>query len=249
MTYRHLNVVAEGSVGAMTLNRPDKLNALSVDLMHEIVAASAELSVSPVRTVVVSGTGRAFSTGFDLTSLATLETSGSGVEAARLGQAMADAVADMRPVTVAALHGHVVGGGVVLAAACDLRLAAADTVFSIPEVDLGIPLAWGGIPRLVREFGPALTRELVMTCRPFSAEEAASRGFLNGVVPTGEHLAAAAALAEAVAARPALPVATTKQHVAEVMRGDFGRDDAAGLIAALADPESMAARTAYLERR
>ena len=249
MTYRHLNVVAEVSVGAMTLNRPDKLNALSVDLMHEIVAASAELSVSPVRTVVVSGTGRAFSTGFDLTSLATLETSGSGVEAARLGQAMADAVADMRPVTVAALHGHVVGGGVVLAAACDLRLAAADTVFSIPEVDLGIPLAWGGIPRLVREFGPALTRELVMTCRPFSAEEAASRGFLNGVVPTGEHLAAAAALAEAVAARPALPVATTKQHVAEVMRGDFGRDDAAGLIAALADPESMAARTAYLERR
>jgi len=249
MAYRHLNVVAEGSVGAMTLNRPDKLNALSVDLMHEIVAASAELSVSPVRTVVVSGTGRAFSTGFDLTSLATLETSGSGVEAARLGQAMADAVADMRPVTVAALHGHVVGGGVVLAAACDLRLAAADTVFSIPEVDLGIPLAWGGIPRLVREFGPALTRELVMTCRPFSAEEAASRGFLNGVVPTGEHLAAAAALAEAVAARPALPVATTKQHVAEVMRGDFGRDDAAGLIAALADPESMAARTAYLERR
>lgn len=249
MTYRHLNVVAEGSVGAMTLNRPDKLNALSVDLMHEIVAASAELSASPVRTVVVSGTGRAFSAGFDLTSLATLETSGSGVEAARLGQAMADAVADMRPVTVAALHGHVVGGGVVLAAACDLRLAAADTVFSIPEVDLGIPLAWGGIPRLVREFGPALTRELVMTCRPFSAEEAASRGFLNGVVPTGEHLAAAAALAEAVAARPALPVATTKQHVAEVMRGDFGRDDAAGLIAALADPESMAARTAYLERR
>ena len=249
MTYRHLNVVAVGSVGAMTLNRPDKLNALSVDLMHEIVAASAELSASPVRTVVVSGTGRAFSTGFDLTSLATLETSGSGVEAARLGQAMGDAVADMRPVTVAALHGHVVGGGVVLAAACDLRLAAADTVFSIPEVDLGIPLAWGGIPRLVREFGPALTRELVMTCRPFSAEEAASRGFLNGVVPTGEHLAAAAALAEAVAARPALPVATTKQHVAEVMRGDFGRDDAAGLIAALADPESMAARTAYLERR
>ena len=249
MAYRHLNVVAEGSVGAMTLNRPDKLNALSVDLMHEIVAASAELSASPVRTVVVSGTGRAFSTGFDLTSLATLETSGSGVEAARLGQAMGDAVADMRPVTVAALHGHVVGGGVVLAAACDLRLAAADTVFSIPEVDLGIPLAWGGIPRLVREFGPALTRELVMTCRPFSAEEAASRGFLNGVVPTGEHLAAAAALAEAVAARPALPVATTKQHVAEVMRGDFGRDDAAGLIAALADPESMAARTAYLERR
>ena len=64
------------------------------------------------------------------------------------------------------------GGGLVLAAACDLRIAAASARFSIPEIDLGIPLAWGGIPRLVREIGPALTKELVITCREFSPQEA-----------------------------------------------------------------------------
>src|SRR5690606_19166115 len=100
-------------------------------------------------------------------------------EAADAGRRAADALEAMRPVTVARIHGHCVGGAVVLAAACDLRVAAASTRFAIPEVDLGIPLAWGGIPRLVREIGPALTKELVMTCRPFGADEAKAAGLLN----------------------------------------------------------------------
>ena len=73
----------------------------------------------------------------------------------------------------------------VLAAVCDLRLAAETARFRIPEVELGIPLAWGGIPRLVREIGPALTKELVMTCRDFGPDEARAAGFLNRVVPGG----------------------------------------------------------------
>ena len=70
---------------------------------------------------------------------------------------MAEALTATQAVTIAAIHGHCVGGGVVLAAACDLRVVAEDVRFVIPEVDLGIPLAWGGIPRLVREIGPAAT--------------------------------------------------------------------------------------------
>ena len=85
---------------------------------------------------------------------------------------MAEAMENLSAVSVASIRGHCVGGGVVLAATCDLRIAASDARFSIPEIDLGIPLAWGGIPRLVREVGPALTKELVMTCRPFGADEA-----------------------------------------------------------------------------
>ena len=104
-------------------------------------------------------------------------------EVGDLGRIMAEAVTDMRALTVVGVHGRCVGGGVVLAAACDLRVAADDAVFSIPEVELGIPLAWAGIPRLVREIGPALTKELVLTCRPFSPAEAAAFGFVNRVVP------------------------------------------------------------------
>ena len=95
---------------------------------------------------------------------------------APIGLRMADAIEQMHAVTIARIQGYAVGGGVVLAAVCDLRVAAEDAVFFIPEVDLGLPLAWGGIPRLVREIGPALTKDLVMTCRRFSPAEATAAG-------------------------------------------------------------------------
>ena len=95
-----------------------------------------------------------FSAGFDLREFN--NPNQDGRNGAALGKQMADAIENMKAVAVAAVHGHCVGGGVVLVAACDLRVAATNTIFSIPEVDLGIPLAWGGIPRLVREIGPAM---------------------------------------------------------------------------------------------
>ena len=189
----------------------------------------------------MSGEGRAFCAGFDLNDLGTPQ------EGAELGRAMADAVAGMRAVTIAALRSHVVGGGVVLAAACDLRLAAEGTQFSIPEVDLGIPLAWGGIPLLVREIGPARTKELVMTCRPFDAEEAVRIGFINRVVRDDQLVTEAVRLAADVAAKPPMPVRLTKEHVAAVTSGE-GFDEIAGLLDALATPESQAAAEEYVRR-
>ncbi|MEY2958987.1 MAG: enoyl-CoA hydratase, partial [Actinomycetota bacterium] len=150
-------------------------------------------------------------------------------------------------------HGHCVGGGLVLAAACDLRLASDDVRFSIPEVDLGIPLAWGGIPRLVRELGPAVTKELVLTCRPFGAEEALALRFLNRVVPAGELTAAAEALAAELADKPGFSLRATKMQVNAVMDeiAGVGRNanDADSLVAALHDDESRAASRKYLQSR
>ena len=122
----------------------------------------------------------------------------------------------------------------------------------LPRLDLGIPLAWGGIPRLVREIGPALTKELVMTCRPFGAAEAQAAGFLNRVVPVAELDAAVDELAEAVAARPRFAVLATKAHTNAVTSQMVGLSrswgDAEGLAAGLRDDEGRAAREAYLER-
>ena len=179
-TFDYLEVACDGRRATLTLNRPERLNALSAAVMAEVVAAADWFDHQPdLRVVVVAGAGRAFCAGFDIDTFA--ETAGpppaGGRTAADAGRIMADALEAMAPVAVARLHGHVVGGGVVLAAACDLRVASDATIFSIPEADLGIPLAWGGIPRLVREIGPALTKELVMTCRPFDAAEAAAAGF------------------------------------------------------------------------
>jgi len=140
----------------------------------------------------------------------------------------------------------------VLAAACDLRIAADDVRFSIPEVDLGIPLAWGGIPRLVREIGPALTKELVMTCRPFDAAEAKAAGFLNRVVPADRLDDEVAALVAQLIDKSALTLTATKRHTNAVTEGMVGTarawNDADSLVNALRDPESRAVATRYLER-
>jgi len=174
-------------------------------------------------------------------------------DAADLGRRMADAVGGMRPLTIAAIHGHCVGGGVVLAAACDLRVAASSARFSIPEVDLGIPLAWGGIPRLVRELGPAITKELVLTCRPFDAQEAQALRFVNDVVPDAELEVFVEALAARLAVQPAYALELTKRHVNAVAEeagstaGAFR--DADALARALRDAESLERMGRYLEER
>ena len=139
------------------------------------------------------------------------------------GWRMARAMDEMRAVTVAKVHGWCVGGGLVLAGVCDLRVAARSARFSIPEVELGIPLAWGGIPRLVREIGPALTKELVMTCREFGPDEAKAAGFLNRVVDDDRLDATVDELVATLVRMPKLALLATKAHtnaVTESMVGD-----------------------------
>jgi enoyl-CoA hydratase/carnithine racemase len=261
MEFSEIDVKVDGPRGDITLNRPNKLNPLSTTTLNELVSAARYLDTLPgVKVVVVAGSGRAFSAGADLASFAAAggesdpaTPASSAVvarEAADAGRRMAEAIEAMRAVTVARIHGHCVGGGVVLASACDLRIAADDTRFSIPEVDLGIPLAWGGIPRLVREIGPARTKELVMTCRPFGAAEALAAGFLNRVVPASDLTATVDELAGQLAGKSSLTLTATKRHTNAVTESMVGTtrawNDADSLVTALRDPESRAAGAAYL---
>jgi len=245
---------ADEPVATLLLNRPERLNALSRELLSEIPVACRWLDeTTAIKAVVVRGAGRAFSAGFDLNDFSAMDDNLSATQSADLGRVATNALTDVRPLTVGAVHGHCVGGGLLIAAACDLRLASDDVRFSIPEVDLGIPLAWGGIPRMVREFGPAITKELVLTCRPFGADEAHSLRFLNRVVPGDELVAAADALAAELASKPTFSLHATKTHVNAIMDeiAGVGRNtsDAHTLNAALHDPESRAASAAYLESR
>lgn len=246
-----VEVTADGHRGSITLNRPGKLNPLGTETLDELAAAAGWFDARPeIKVVVVAGAGRAFSAGADLAAFA--GPNGPTRQAADAGRRMADAVEAMTAVTVARLHGHCVGGAVVLAAACDLRVAAETTRFSIPEVDLGIPLAWGGIPRLVREIGPALTKELVMTCRPFGAAEAQAAGFVNRVVSETALGDETERLVAELVAKSRLTLSSTKRHINAVTEGmvatarSFG--DADALLTALHDPESRAAAAAYLDR-
>lgn len=254
LTTLRLQHRGDDPVATLLLNRPERLNALSRELLREIPIACRWLDeTAAIKAVVVRGAGRAFSAGFDLDDFTTMDESVSPTTAADLGRLATEALTDTRPMTVAAVHGHCVGGGLLLAAACDLRLASDDVRFSIPEVDLGIPLAWGGIPRMVREFGPAITKELVLTCRPFGAAEAHALRFLNRVVPAAELVAAADALAAELASKPGFALRATKTQVNAVMDEIAGvarnANDADTLAVALRDPESRAAGRAYLAAR
>jgi enoyl-CoA hydratase/carnithine racemase len=244
---------ADGPIGHLTLNRPEKLNPLSTATLSELAAAARWFDEQPaVKVVIVSGAGRSFSAGADLASFGGAQSI-SMRDAADRGREMAEALEAMRAVSIAAIRGWCVGGGLVLAAACDLRVAADDARFSIPEVDLGIPLAWGGIPRLVREIGPALTKELVLTCRPFDAAEAKSAGFLNRIVPADELDESVLTLARSLAAKASHALFSTKRHVNAVTEQMVGTmrswSDADGLVTAFSDPECAEARRAYLRAR
>jgi enoyl-CoA hydratase/carnithine racemase len=251
--FETLRVEVDGAVGRLTLDRPKKLNPLSTEALTEIAAAARWFDEQrDVKVVIVAGAGRAFSAGADLSSFAGPQEL-IPREAADRGREMADALEGMRAVSIAGIQGWCVGGGLVLAAACDLRVATEDARFSIPEVDLGIPLAWGGIPRLVREIGPALTKELVLTCRSFDAAEAKSAGFLNRVVPAAELDATVFELARSLASKAGHALFSTKRHVNAVTDQMVGTmrswADADGLVTAIGDPECDAARRAYLSAR
>lgn len=254
-TFETLRVSVDGRIATLTLSRPEQLNAMNATMLRELATAAGQLdAVEAVRCVVVRGEGRAFSAGADLSLFASMaDDAEEARREADLGRVMADAVDQMRAVTIAAIHGWCVGGALVLAAACDLRVAARDARFSIPEVDLGIPLAWGGIPRLVGELGPALTKELVLTCREFDADEAGRAGFLNRVVAADEVLDAATTLAADIAGKARAAVEPTTRHVDAVTAQMVGLAgswaDADGLITAMHDPEAAAARASYLAAR
>jgi enoyl-CoA hydratase/carnithine racemase len=251
--YTTLDVSIDGSLGRLTLDQPEVLNPLGATVLREIAQAVGALDAAGAVVIVVGGRGRAFSAGFDLREFAGSAGGADGPATADLGRQMADAVEAADAVTIAAIRGHCVGGGLVLAAACDLRIATESARFAIPEVDLGIPLAWGGIPRLVREIGPAATRELVMTCRPFGAAEAQRLGLVNRVVADVDLDTEVDELAGSLLTKAPTVLRTTKRQVNTALEDMVSTDgawaDALLLGAALADPDARATARRYLDAR
>ena len=185
------------------------------------------------------GEGSDFSAGADIRAAAAapperrLAVLREGAEAGRVAMA---AVRAMRPVTIALVQGRAVGGAMVLAAACDLRVVTDDADFWLPEVDLGIPVGWGGVPILVEELGPALARDLVLTCRHFGAAEAQQAGFASRLVSPERAAAAARELALEIAAKPAGALRRSKQQFGAVLAGSrSGAADADLIVSALAE--------------
>jgi enoyl-CoA hydratase/carnithine racemase len=201
----------DGRVWRVVLDRPEKLNALNEALRTQLQDALDRVAERPdVRVVVLSGAGRAFSAGADLADRPPGAPDALGRRhASGRWHRLLDTLERLPQVTVASLQGHVIGGGALLATSCDLRVAAADLGFAIPELAVGIPLTWAGLPRLAREIGLPRTRDLVMTGRRVGADEADRIGLVQRVVPADGLEAATDALVEELLAQPAVPLAMT----------------------------------------
>ena len=248
---------AAGSIGHLVFNRPGSLNAINDTLMAEFLDAIEWFNLhDELRVVIFKGTGRAFCAGADLKHLPfaqAQQTSGnSWLRRRKLGQIgtrLCEAIEGMRAVTIAQVHGAAVGGGVLFMICCDLRLVAPGTVMFIPEVELGSIYSWGAVPRMVREIGPTLTKELVITCRRFTAEEALAWRWINRVVPLDKLEAEAEQLAREIAGMPSVPTIITKDHVNAIARvmgaGLTSYADGDLAMAMAANQESQAAGKAY----
>jgi enoyl-CoA hydratase/carnithine racemase len=218
--YDHLRAEPDDELDGLltvTLQRPDKLNALSVAVHDELQHLFARLETDhSVRVVVLTGAGRAFSAGAELGDRRPEPPVNDIERRARvhLGGRTCEMLDRLPQVTIGAANGLAIGGGVVLLACCDLRLAAESAWFSIPEVELDLPLSWQALPRLMRELGPARTKELAMACDRFTSAQAAQWGFLNHVHPDDELDAAVRAIAARLLSMDPLTLAMTKSACA-----------------------------------
>lgn len=189
----------DGAVATVTLNRPDKLNALNAATLEELDGAFRELrGDDAVQAVIVTGAGeKAFVAGADIGELVK-QTPGSGKETARRGQQILRAIELFPKPVVAAVNGFALGGGCELALACHMRLASDNASFGLPEVGLGIIPGYGGTQRLARLVGRGRAIEMTLTGQRIDAHEAHRIGLVNRVVPQASLRAEARSLCDAM---------------------------------------------------
>ena len=253
--YRNLKLDCEGRLARLTLHRPERRNAFSAELMREMIAAAGELAARrDLDAVIVTGAGGVFSAGADLKD-GTRWAGGAPLleqrETASLGGRMARAWEELPQVTVAAIEGYAVGGGLALAVALDWRVMSAGAFVSLPEISLGIPLTWGTLPRLVNLVGPARAKRLAILCERVSAADALAMGLVDEICDPASTAAVAEKIASKVLEKPKHSVMMTKETVnAYASLGAHAVSHMASdqLELAAASPESRAARDSALKR-
>jgi enoyl-CoA hydratase/carnithine racemase len=199
-----------GRACVVTLQREEKLNALSTALERELKAALEESAVATSACVVLTGAGRAFSAGADVTEFRDRDPAAVAAYYRETGDVY-ERVAALPQPTISAISGYCLGGGLELALATDFRVADESSVLGLPEVSFGILPSSGGMHRLVRMLGPARAKELVLLRPRIDAGEALAAGLVSEVVPAGEALPRSLELAEQLADLPALAVSVVKQ--------------------------------------
>ena len=218
MNYRNLTLEKRGRIAVVTLNRPEKANALNRDLMLEIEKLTEEFQEDvETRVVIFTGAGTHFSAGADLTDPKSSRAAGPSLllrqRAAHLGPRMLRKLFEMNQITIAAINGAALGGGACIVSALDFRIGAHDCTVGYPEAGLGISLSWVGLPLCVHLIGPARAKRMVILARKEKAQTLLEWGFLDEVVEKERLMERALEMAEEYASQPPIAAQMIKRSV------------------------------------
>ncbi len=261
MAYETLIVEKAGEIATVFFNRPEKLNPINERVMREMLAVARDFQEDEeVRVVILTGKGRSFCAGADLNMLSAAtgrDRQGGQSDTARLrsmkmGWRLMEEWERLDQITIAAINGFAVGGGLSLAMACDFRIAACGVRMWIPEVRLGVPYTWGSLTRLINLVGMPKAKEWVMTCDEITAEEALAAGLVNQVVPGEKLQEAALAFARKLLSKPPMALRRTKEFFRALgtnRLGDITYADAHLGLACFGSEDMREAVAAFREKR
>lgn len=203
----HFLLDIQHGIARLTLNRPERLNALTESMMDDLLNLCRKVEhADDAHVVILTGAGKAFCAGGDIDAWAARSADGFGRHWLRDGHQALDALTRLRQPVIAVLNGHVLGGGLELAACADYRIAESHIRIGQPEPALGIIPGWSGTQRTVRRFGSQLVRRMAMFGEEFSAQDALTVGLVDQIADKGQGAEAATCLAERLRHRG--PVAT-----------------------------------------
>lgn len=248
----HLQLVLDGPVAVLTIDRPKRRNALSYEMWSALPGIMSKVDAEDaVRVLIIRGTEH-FSAGADISEFTTLRADADGARRhSAVVHAGERALATLGKPTIAAVSGYCVGGGCELALACDIRLAADDARFGITPAKLGIVYHFASTKQLVDIVGPAWAKQMLYTGRLLDAETALRIGLVNEVHPAASLAERATELAEEIASRAQVSVRGTKAFVNRIVDGHVHEDDSvrAWYTASVNSAEYAEGVQAFLEKR
>ena len=242
----------KGSVGVLTINRPEALNALNDQVISQLGETLDNLDLNTLRCLIVTGSGaKAFVAGADIGQMSTLSKA-EGEAFGKLGNDTFRKLETLPIPTIAAVNGFALGGGCELAMSCDIRLASETAVFGQPEAGLGITPGFGGTQRMARLIGPGKAKELIYSARNIKAPEALSIGLVQAVYPAEELMPAAEKLANRIAGNAPIAVRACKKAINDGLQ--VGMDEAVVIEEKLfgscfETKDQRNAMSAFLEKR
>jgi enoyl-CoA hydratase len=250
--FDNLKLEKEGAVAILTISRPQALNALNDDLLNELGrAASIIREDSSIDVLIITGEGKAFVAGADISAMKDLDSE-RGRKWGEMGSSVFRKIELLDIPVIAAVNGFALGGGCELAMCCDIRIASENAKFGQPEVSLGITPGYSGCVRLPRIVGPGKAKELIFTGDVITAVEAEKIGLVNKVVSPDELMTAAKSLAEKIVSRAQLAVRYSKMAINRSVETDIDtaiafENQVFGLCFSTSDQtEGM---TAFIEKR